>query len=229
MYDAGLRTAEVALPTVVVSDVHLGSPYCRYGAFQAFLNSLPENTSLVLNGDTIDKPGERLPPEGMVLVEELAADFAGRVVVIRGNHDENDQLLVSRGLSPVESVAVPAAGTYICHGDQFHLARRHHNLFVSTFRALHRLRVRLGAAPIHVAQYAKKWGFFYKILRHAVRDNAIQFARENGYRTIVCGHVHFPEDSLSDGIRYVNTGCWTESPSHYLAIQRDSATLHSRP
>ena len=37
--------------------------------------------------------------------------------------------------------------------------------------------------------------------------------------------VHFTEDTLVDGIRYVNTGCWTETPSHYFDIGRDPARL----
>ena len=83
---------------------------------------------------------------------------------------------------------------------------------MQAFKLMHDLRVRLGARPVHVAQYAKKWGLFYKFLRKNVMINAVKCAMENGYEVVTCGHTHYPEDIFFNGIRYINTGAWTESP-----------------
>jgi UDP-2,3-diacylglucosamine pyrophosphatase LpxH len=90
---------------------------------------------------------------------------------------------------------------------------------------MHDLRVKLGARPVHVAQYAKKWALFYKFLRKNVMINAINCAKKNGYEAVTCGHTHYPEDIVSNGIRYINTGAWTESPVFYIQVTGDELYL----
>jgi UDP-2,3-diacylglucosamine pyrophosphatase LpxH len=88
--------------------------------------------------------------------------------------------------------------------------------FMKAFKLLHKVRVRLGARPVHVAEYAKKWEFFYKILRKNVMTNAVKCALENGFESVTCGHTHYAEDIVFNGVRYINTGAWTEVPSSFL-------------
>jgi UDP-2,3-diacylglucosamine pyrophosphatase LpxH len=216
-------------PAIVVSDLHLGSSHCRCRDFIDFLRRRVKQAVLVLNGDTIDCPGQDLPPEAEAVLEELARRPPSRVAVVRGNHDENDELLPGEGLESHGSVPLNGVGMLACHGDQFHISRPHHRMFVKAFLAVHRLRVRLGAPPVHVAEYAKRWDVFYRILRSSVRDNAVEYARQNGYRSAACGHVHYPEDTVVNGVRYFNTGCWTESPAAFLDIGEDGASLEYWP
>ena len=49
---------------------------------------------------------------------------------------------------------------------------------------------------------------------------------ENGIEAVTCGHTHYPEDLVLDGIRYVNTGAWTEFPAHYLHITAENMVLN---
>ena len=63
---------------------------------------------------------------------------------------------------------------------------------------------------IHVAEYAKRWRLAYRVLLNRQRRNAILLARERHVPAIACGHVHFAEDTTVAGIRYLNTGAWTE-------------------
>jgi len=87
------------------------------------------------------------------------------------------------------------------------------------------LRVRLGARPVHVAEYAKNWKAFYRVLRNNVMRNAVNCAVENGFEAVTCGHTHFAEDILLNGVRYINTGAWTEFPAHYLYVTPGSMEL----
>jgi UDP-2,3-diacylglucosamine pyrophosphatase LpxH len=48
--------------------------------------------------------------------------------------------------------------------------------------------------------------------------NAVACAAANGFQAVTCGHTHYAEDSVCDGIRYVNTGAWTEMPAFCLRI-----------
>jgi UDP-2,3-diacylglucosamine pyrophosphatase LpxH len=90
---------------------------------------------------------------------------------------------------------------------------------------LHDLRVKLGARPVHVAQYAKKWNLFYGYLRKNVMLNAVNYAAKNGFEAVTCGHTHYAEEMFINGIRYLNTGAWTELPSHYVQITANDIKL----
>ena len=91
------------------------------------------------------------------------------------------------------------------------------------------MRILLGAESIHVALYAKRFALLYRVLLRHVMLNAVEYARENGYRAVACGHTHCMEDRIVDGIRYLNTGAWTERTSHYLRVDGESLDIRSVP
>ena len=83
----------------------------------------------------------------------------------------------------------------------------------------------MGAKPVHVAEYAKKWAVFYRVLRKNVMMNAVKCAIENRIEAVSCGHTHFAEDQVLNGIRYINTGAWTEFPAFFLHVTSDQMIL----
>jgi UDP-2,3-diacylglucosamine pyrophosphatase LpxH len=113
----------------------------------------------------------------------------------------------------------------VVHGDDFDEIMPKSRPFMKAFKLMHNARVMLGAKPVHVAHYAKKWHLFYKVLRNNVMMNAIKCAKENNYKAITCGHTHYSEDVVFDGVRYVNTGAWTETPIFYLLVTDEEMTL----
>jgi len=113
----------------------------------------------------------------------------------------------------------------IAHGDDFDEIMPNTQTFIKAFKLMHDFRVKLGARPVHVAKYAKKWEILYKVLRKNVMMNAVKCAMEHGYEAVTCGHTHCPEDSIFNGIRYVNTGAWTEFPTFYLLVTSKEMTL----
>lgn len=207
-------------PIVVVSDLHLGSPHCRHAEFLQLLDSFQEPVTMVLAGDTFDRPEESwLKKTDVAVLERLADHACVTPVFIRGNHDENSSWFNTNPFHLVSEVTIPAVNALVCHGDDFQMTHGHHRLFVFLFKCLHRLRIRLGAPPVHVAEYAKHWSVFYQVLRRIIRENAVDYARQKGAEVIACGHVHFAEDTWVKGVRYLNTGCWTEPDPHYLMIR----------
>jgi UDP-2,3-diacylglucosamine pyrophosphatase LpxH len=213
-------------PVVVVSDVHLGSPHCRRTEFLQLLDSFQAPVTLVFAGDTFDRPAESFLTEAdHTVLERLSNHAYITPVFVCGNHDENGSWYDKTPFPLAREVNIPSLNMCICHGDSFQINRGHHRLFVFAFKHLHRLRVSLGAPPVHVAQYAKHWSFFYRVLRRIVRENAVDYARQQGFKVIACGHVHFAEDSFIKGIRYLNTGCWTEPDPHYLSIENNDVKL----
>lgn len=212
---------------VITSDLHLGSEYCDVTGFLRFLDALPDGAELVLNGDTLDAPGVPLRGQHEDVWQRLAVEAERlRLVWVFGNHDREG------GAAPecaetYEQYAMLDGDTLVAHGDAFDAIMPRAQWFIRWFRRFHRLRVRLGASPVHVARYAKNWAVFYRFLRSSVRNAAVDEARQLGAKNVVCGHVHYPEHSVVDGINYFNTGCWTEDDPHFVMVK--NGTLRLRP
>lgn len=202
----------------ITSDIHLGSPYCHAADFTAFVAGLPSGATLVLNGDVVDKWHAALEGAGLQaldLLRKRSRDL--RVVWVRGNHDDRYTLPDPAGIEMRSSFAV-GRRLYVAHGYDFDNVMPYNVFFLRLFRALHHLRILLGAEAVHVAHYAKKWAPLYNVLRRHVAMNAIEYARENGYQAVTCGHTHSVDDVVVDGIRYLNTGAWTEPPHTCLIV-----------
>lgn len=202
---------------VVTSDLHLGALHCQAGMFREFLDCLPADGVLVLNGDTFDGPGETLPAEHVEVLSVLC-ERAARVpvILIPGNHDMD--------VSGLDLGDIRVAGEFCIgdrflavHGNELDYVMPAHRSFIRWFRWFHALRVSFGARDVHVAQYAKRWSLLYSVLVKRQREQASRCARRRGVSAIACGHVHYAEDSVVDGIRYLNTGAWTEEPVYCVA------------
>jgi UDP-2,3-diacylglucosamine pyrophosphatase LpxH len=210
---------------IVVSDLHIGSRYFLIEIFERFLTSIPWDCELILNGDVIDNVYMKLPPPHqkiLDLIEQIS--HRQKVVWVRGNHDNG---YIPQGFGKVEfkDIHVIEQRVLLAHGDYFDGVMPRSQLFMKAFKLMHDLRVKLGAKPVHVAEYAKKWKSFYRFLRQNIMKNAVNYAEENGYAAVVCGHTHYPEDKVVKGIRYVNLGAWTELPAFYLHINGDEMAL----
>jgi len=211
---------------IIVSDLHMGSHYFQSEAFGGFLDNFPDIDELILNGDVLDRPHSKLTAahqQNLDRIEHLSKKI--KVVWVRGNHDN--------GYVPAKLGKIAFCRQYafdhrilVTHGDVFDNIMPRSRVFMKAFRLMHDLRVRLGARPVHVAEYAKKWKAFYRVLRNNIMLNAVNFAVENGYQAVTCGHTHFAEDMVVNGVRYINTGAWTEYPAHYLYVKPDSMALN---
>jgi UDP-2,3-diacylglucosamine pyrophosphatase LpxH len=208
---------------VITSDVHLGDRHCRADEFQEFVRRLKPDVTLVLAGDVIDDP--MIPVEGVHLkaLDMVVERYReGKVVWIRGNHDEG--VHHQDEVEELEHYAIDDR-LYICHGDRFDNVMPYNRWFVKVFGWLHRLRIKLGAHPVHVAQFAKKFKPLYAFLRRNVMMNAVEHAEEKGFRHVACGHVHYAETREKDDIVYYNLGAWTEEPNHCLLVDDDDIEL----
>jgi len=210
---------------IIVSDLHIGSAYFQCHSFERFLRKLAQGQTLILNGDIVDCPYEAMQKADQRIIDRLERiSQRQKVVWIKGNHDNG---YLAESLGAIEMTRSYSIGNrlFITHGDDFDHIMPRSRLFMKAFKLMHNMRVRLGARPVHVAQYAKKWATLYRVLRKNVMLNAVGCAAENGFAAVTCGHTHFAEDLLLNGIRYINTGAWTESPSYFLQVSDDSMVL----
>jgi UDP-2,3-diacylglucosamine pyrophosphatase LpxH len=221
-----MSVTEEAIHTFIVSDLHVGSPYFKRQLFLDFLEALPANAALVLNGDTIDNPQQILTAKEAGVISALAElSLHQPVIWIEGNHDRDYQPEASGKIKFVPSYELPEKRLFVAHGSYFDNVMPRHRWFITLFRLLHTLRLKLGAPPVHVAEYAKKWGFLFRCLHRAVMMNAVEYAREHNFQAVACGHVHHTEHTVIDGIEYLNSGAWTERPTCYIACTGDDLAL----
>jgi UDP-2,3-diacylglucosamine pyrophosphatase LpxH len=203
---------------IIVSDLHIGSRYFSHRNFEQFLNNVPEDFEFILNGDIIDNPYRNMePPDQQILDRFGEMSLRQKVVWVRGNHD-NGYIPDSLGNIQIKQHHNLQKRLFITHGDFFDEVMPQSRVFIKTFQILHDLRIKLGARPVHVAQYAKRWRRFYAYLRKSVMLNAVNYAAENGFQAVTCGHTHYAEEQVFRGIRYINTGAWTEQPTYYIRV-----------
>ena len=211
--------------TIIVSDLHIGSRYFLYKKFERFLRNIPDNYEIILNGDIIDSHLAKINQPHLNILNILEQlSYRQRVLWVCGNHDIE---YIPQALGNIEFKRQHSIENrlLIIHGDTFDDVLPHSKVFTKIFVLLHNFRIMLGARPVHKAQYAKKLRVFYKFFCKKVMMNAANYALKNGYDAVTCGHTHYAEDVLYNGVRYINTGAWTESPSFYLHRAANEMTL----
>ena len=146
------------------------------------------------------------------------------MIWIYGNHDEEYRPPAG---SRVEVVCAWSLGQrlHVQHSYTADTFIPGHKLFFAIFRHVHWLHTHLGAESMHVARYAKRWRPLYGMLCAKVQRNAVRYGRERGFAAVACGHTHLAADVTVDGVRYINTGAWTEEPLHYLAADETALRL----
>jgi UDP-2,3-diacylglucosamine pyrophosphatase LpxH len=213
------------MKAIIVSDLHIGSRYFWREKFIQFLQNVPQDHEFILNGDIIDNPYAKMPAADQELLDYFGKmSLRQKVVWIRGNHD-NGYLPDNIRKVEIKQHYALQKKLFITHGDFFDEVMPQSQIFIKIFKLLHDLRIQLGARPVHVAQYAKRWKSFYAYLRKNVMLNAVHYARENGFKAVTCGHTHYAEEHFINGIKYLNTGSWTEQPTFYVHATDDEILL----
>lgn len=211
--------------TAIVSDLHIGSRYFLYEDFEHFLRDISKDHELILNGDILDNPYTKLKLSHEQILDAIKqVSYRQRVIWVQGNHD-NGYIPKEFGKVHFKHFHNIEHKLLITHGHNFDDITPKNQAFIKAFKLMHDLRVKLGARPVHVANYAKRWEILYKVFRKNVMMNAVSCAMENGYEAVSCGHTHYPEDRVFNGIRYINTGAWTEFPAFYLLVTAREMTL----
>lgn len=220
--------------TIVLSDVHLGTPDCKAEELCEFLKKV-RCERLILNGDIIDgwalrRGGKWLPSHTRLirLVLRKLEKEGTEVVYLRGNHDdilERFLPLAVGGLEVAKELVYQSENGrkyLVVHGDGF-----------DQVSANHRWLARAGAVGydwlLKFNRFYNWWrekrGKEYFSLSKAVKakvkasvsfvgryeDQLQEFARSRGCDGIICGHIHTPADNHIGEIHYLNSGDWVES------------------
>lgn len=215
------------IEALFISDVHLGSKGSNANEVLNVLKQYqPEYLFLV--GDIIDgwllKRKFRWPQSHTnVLRKILSYSKNGtKVIYIPGNHDEfmRDYLELSFGNIEVHNEYI-FKNTYITHGDLYDGVVKLKWLGV------------LGSIgydmAISIDRRLKSWGYkrsLSKFLKNSVKE-AVKFMTsfeeeivrqgiKHNCDTVMCGHIHHPDNKIINGVRYLNTGDFIENNSYII-------------
>lgn len=233
--------------TVWLSDIHLGCKDCKAEYLLNFLNNVQIDT-LYLVGDIIDmwamSKQFRWPQSHNDVLHKLLAlsKQDTKVIYLPGNHDEPIQKFDQMHFGDVEihrqyvHTTAKNEKLLVLHGDQFDqevcLGKFHswigdkgYDLLLFLDRWFHIIFLRNQRKYWSLARYIKR---HVKSAQKAIsryRQATCQAAKDKGYDGVVCGHIHHPEITMVDGIRYCNDGDWLESCSALVENQKGDIEL----
>ena len=219
--------------TIILSDLHLGSPYCQIEKIIDFLNSTTSET-LILNGDFID--GWSLARRGgwthrctrcIRIIMNKIREEGTRVVYVRGNHDDFLDKVLPFAFENLEIVREieyrTREGTYlIVHGDGFDSVTTDHRWLAVVGDVGYQIMMKANALYNRHCHTFNLRSFSISKWTKAKVKSVVSFvdkyeeqlqdlARDRHYRGIICGHIHTPADKRIGDFHYVNSGDWVES------------------
>jgi UDP-2,3-diacylglucosamine pyrophosphatase LpxH len=228
------------VPIVVISDVHLGTPACRHEELLAYLRSIRPGR-LILCGDIADLGGyfRQHWPKGHLSIIRRILKWAAKgipVDYVVGNHDAALRQWLGLRLAGIrlrdrlELLDDEGRRTLVVHGDCFDaelacprwlrvLGGWVYDALTGVGSLFNSLRGLVGLSPISLPRLAK--GLAGSVSGSYVRrfeSTAVARARRDGYRGIICGHIHEPACRMDDGVQYLNSGDWVE---HGTALEYD--------
>lgn len=217
---------------VFLSDVHLGTKWCRAKDLSSFLAEM-ECETLYLVGDIIDGWKLQRKPEwphshNGVLRKILKLSKKTEVRYVVGNHDEflNEFHGYSFGgvtiYRQTSHVGLDGRRYLVTHGHEYdsaalcsgwvaHLGDRAYDISLSMNVWLDRLRSLFGFSYWSLSDFLKRK------VKDAVKfigryeECVLRSLREMAMDGVVCGHIHSPALREFQGIRYLNCGDWVEN------------------
>jgi UDP-2,3-diacylglucosamine pyrophosphatase LpxH len=224
---------------VFVSDLHLGCRHSRADELVRFLNRL-DAEYVYLVGDLIDGwclKRRWLWSEDFSRVVSVLLQMARSGTTIRytiGNHDDflrapaSREMIAAIGLVEVAEEFIHDAENgdrwLILHGDRFDHFEQATPFVTHALSWLYngllcanRIWSRLAGGSEH-GQYAfsnRVKQRVKSVVRHVSRfeSQLADYARRRFCDGVICGHIHAPQMTQVDGIRYGNSGDWVENCS----------------
>lgn len=154
-----------------------------------------------------------------------------KVIYITGNHDEFLRQFPFLELGNIEiHNEYEFKGTFITHGDLYD--------GVVKLKWLGMLGSVGYDMAIYIDRKLKSFGFkrsLSKFLKDKVKE-AVKFitsfeeqlvyqSKLRYCHTVICGHIHTPEDKMVDGVRYLNCGDWIENKT-YITLKDGIYKVH---
>lgn len=225
-----------------ISDVHLGSRGSKAEDLLEVLKEYEPKT-LYIVGDFIDgwllKKRHYWPQAHTNVVRKILSytKKGTHVVYITGNHDDFLRSYDHEDYGNVTIIdEIVVDDILIMHGDKFDeivmnskwlakLGSVGYEFVLSLNNGIKMIRKTLGLRPKSFSKWVKaKVKGAYSFIRSFETQLANE-AEKKGCHTVICGHIHTPNDKYIGNIRYLNCGDWIENYS-YIIHDENGISLH---
>ena len=219
--------------TVILSDVHLGTPDCKIREVNHFLRHV-RCDKLILNGDIID--GWQLRRSGQwtkahtrfirIVLKKLEKRDT-EVVYLRGNHDD---ILASFLPLDFENLRIvedyihdsPSGCYLVLHGDVFDTVTKNFVWLAHLGDWGYQFLLKLNRAyNVWRAWRGKEYWSLSKAIKARVKsavnhvsdfeEHIAHLAQQRDCTGVMCGHIHTAADKMIGEVHYLNSGDWIES------------------
>lgn len=234
-----IMSPHTKIDTLILSDLHLGSPIGKPWHIRTLLTR-HHWKRLILLGDIFDgyTNYQHLDQEHHDLLT-LIKGFALKgceIVWIRGNHDHNRDGSLSR------FIGAPVLDQYAWKQDGKQFLAIHGDQFDAFLENPGKLDFMLHKFFLQIQKLDKKGRHIVKLIDYAnarlrklsskVARGAIKHAIEHNAEYIFCGHTHIAKKQVHENgqkkVHYYNTGCWTHTPSTFVAVDESGNILQEK-
>lgn len=224
--------------TIIISDIHLGSPLCKAEELVTFLKNI-RVSNLILNGDIFEdiKTTYRLPKKHWAVLEQIRSlsDFCD-VTWIKGNHDtlygdKKEDLMILSNLLGIKMKSklqfrVHGSNCLAVHGDQWDTyIYKYHRLNAFATWVYNRLKEIDSRTMDKIVDWYKRKSKTLMRNSKFVMSGALRYAKKLGCDLVVCGHTHYPMLEQRDNITYANCGTWESRKPTYVSIDANKVSL----
>ena len=241
------------LDILVISDLHLGTYGSEADEVLAYLNTINAN-KIVINGDFVDIMlfNKRFWPSSHMKVIKYFLDLISQgkeIYYVTGNHDELMRKFLNfkiQNFKIVNQIVLETAKgkVWIFHGDVFDFSIQTQWLTkLAGFLYDYMIIFNSWINKKIMRPLGQKRLNFSKTIKSNVKTavqyfanfemKAAEVAQKNGYKYVVCGHIHTPKiESFNingEQVIYMNSGDWLESLSSLEYVDNKwSIYMHKR-
>lgn len=221
--------------TLIISDVHLGSPLAMARELIHVLSTW-KFSRLILLGDIFSNLNfARLTKEHwqvISLIRKLSNPKRGvEVVWVEGNHDAG----VTEVMEHLIGVKVFQQYEWMwngkkciaMHGHQFDgLYATGNPWFNGIITEVHILLQKIQWVKRWLPRILDKFHTHYQRLTEKVAEGALHVAKHEHASYVFCGHTHDAYHATSGAVEYWNSGCWVAGVATYLTLGETTVDLH---
>lgn len=219
----------------IISDLHLGSDNCQAHLLASFLEGIREGLHptrrLILNGDVFDSIDFRRLRKQHWRVLSLLRKMSDEleIIWINGNHDGSAEIVSHLlGVEVRDEIVLTSGGRQVLflHGHRFDEFINSYPLTTWFADRVYRFLQRIDSTHTF-ARMAKTNSKVFLRCTQKIEEKSREYAQEIGCTVVCCGHTHFATAVTGDGVEYFNSGCWTETPCHYLTLAQGRVEVHT--
>lgn len=237
-------------PSIVISDVHLGTAHSKVSELTDFLSTVNCNT-LILNGDIIDgwhlqkttKANWTKEHTNLIkVIMKMVEKHNTKIIYIRGNHDDfidNIAPFSFANLSITKEYMHLSHNKryYIVHGDVFDNITSNmrwlakigdigYSFLLWLNKIYNRRRAVQGLPYFSLSQSIKQKVKSAVSYISNYETELVALAKSRFADGIICGHIHQPANKLINDIHYLNSGDWVETMSALLENENGEWELY---